>query len=97
MQGKPKTVTLTLRRNGPDPDVIHCDSGDTLKIVNEAGKDTVVLLDNPGVFNPSPGNTIPIAKDATATKHVGSNGDCDYAYITPGASQGVRNGQIRVP
>ena len=87
--------TIDISCTGPTPEDTTVTNGDKVTFDNTTGASVTITFDTPGVFNPSPGGSITIAKDGTKKLNVGKikDGTC-FSYPDCEAALGTRSGRI---
>jgi len=86
---------IDISCDGPDPEDTDASSGDQVTFINSTGASVTISFSASGVFNPSPGSTITIAKDGSRTLTIGTIGSgTDFEYPDCGEALGTRSGRI---
>ena len=88
---------IDLTAAGPDPKNLVATPRDRIEIGNSTNYDVELILDNPKIFNPSPGASIEIAKGESWSGQIGeSTQKCRYSYEAAGKLTALRTGTIEV-
>lgn len=89
--------TITISCDGPSPTDTSASGGDNVTFTNTTGADKTITLSGNGAFNPSPGNSFNVGKNASVSKIVGNaQGEIDFSYPDCDGELGTRSGKIIV-
>ena len=88
------TVTINLA-DDPLP-TENVSRGGRVLFHNNTGSAVTITFDNPGLFNPSPGNSINIPANCDEALTVGNTQGVENYNVSEGAAAGGRPGRINV-
>lgn len=91
--------TIDISCTGPTPNDVTVANGDKVTFDNTTGASVTITFSGNGIFNPSPGASTTIDKDASKTYTIGNakaSDEQDYSYPDCTPELDARTGKIRI-